>query len=131
MWLFVFFPSFYSFICFCSTFSRTTLTSTKPAHSMSFNQFTEQIFDDTIIDNRITAINAKDMKNHHEFLYPYNLTVFRVIPTLDNTRHTTGTDVDKFENSKSDNLVSLSLSSAPFHFAIETKLHFWIQRIVI
>lgn len=67
---------------------------------MSFNHFTEQIFDDTIIDNRITAINAKDMKNHHDFLYPYNLTVFRTIPTLDNIRLTTGTDVDKFENSK-------------------------------
>lgn len=78
----------------------TYATTYKIAHSMSFNHFTEQIFDDTIIDNRITAINAKDMKNHHDFLYPYNLTVFRTIPTLDNIRLTTGTDVDKFENSK-------------------------------
>lgn len=67
---------------------------------MSFNHFTEQIFDDTIIDNKITAINAKDMKNHHDFLYPYNLTVFRTIPTLDSIRFSAGTDVDKFENSK-------------------------------
>lgn len=73
----------------------------RSAHSMSFNHFTEQIFDDTIIDNRITAISANDMKNHHDFLYPYNLTVFRTIPTLDNIRHATSIDADKHENSKS------------------------------
>lgn len=69
------------------------------AHSMSFNHFTEQIFDDTIIDNKITAINSKDIKNHHDFLYPYNLTVFRIMPTLDNIRFTAGFDVEKYENS--------------------------------
>lgn len=66
---------------------------------MSFNHFTEQIFDDTIIDNKITAINAKDMRNHHDFLYPYNLTVFRTIPTLDNIRFSAAADAEKFENS--------------------------------
>lgn len=68
------------------------------AHSMSFNHFTEQIFDDTIIDNKITAISAKDMKNHHDFLYPYNLTVFKIMPTLDNIRIIPGSDADKYES---------------------------------
>lgn len=67
---------------------------------MSLNHFTEQIFDDSIIDNKITAINAKDMKNHNDFLYPYNLTVFRTMPTLDNVHFSVGTDTDKYENSK-------------------------------
>lgn len=68
---------------------------------MSLNHFTEQIFDDAIIDNKITAISAKDMKNHHhDFLYPYNLTVFRTMPTLDNVRFSPGTVAEKFENSK-------------------------------
>lgn len=69
------------------------------AHSMSLNDFTEQIFDDAIIDNKITAISAKDMKNHHDFLYPYNLTVFRSMSTLDNVPFST--DTEKYENSKS------------------------------
>lgn len=70
------------------------------AHSMSLTHFTEQIFDDSIIDNKITAISAKDMKNHNDFLYPYNLTVFRTMPTLDNVRFSVGTETDKYENSK-------------------------------
>ncbi|XP_055322734.1 uncharacterized protein LOC129578351 isoform X1 [Sitodiplosis mosellana] len=71
------------------------------AHSMSLNHFTEQIFDDAIIDNKITAISANDMKNHHDFLYPYNLTVFRTMPTLDNVRFSPGTEAEKYEKSLS------------------------------
>lgn len=64
---------------------------------MSFNHLMDQIFDDTIIDNKITAISAKDMKNHHDFLYPYNLTVFKILPTLDNIRIIPGSDTDRYE----------------------------------
>lgn len=64
---------------------------------MSFNHFTDHIFDDSMTDNKITAITAKDIRNHRDFLYPYNLTVFRIMPTLDNIRIGPASDVDKYE----------------------------------
>lgn len=64
---------------------------------MSFNHFTDQIFDDTIIENKIAAISANELKDHHDFLYPYNLTVFKIMPTLDNIRMISGLHTDKYD----------------------------------
>lgn len=76
---------------------------------MPLNHFTEQIFDDAIIDNKITAISAKNMKNHHDFLYPYNLTVFRTMPTLDNIHFSPATDAEKYEHSECSQLCNVIL----------------------
>ena len=68
---------------------------------MSINHYPDDFYDDTMIHNQITVIGPKNThypKNHHTFLYPYNLTVFQINPTLDNVLINTGPEMDKQES---------------------------------
>lgn len=71
------------------------------AHSITHNRFADDFLDDTLYHSKITAINSKNtpfMTAHNTFLYPYNLNVTQISPTLDNILSNAGPEMDKHES---------------------------------